>query len=452
MIKNTNRRDFVKSTAAIGIGFWAAGGVSAKVSTSSLEKIQFGCIGVDGKGRSDSADADKFGKVVAICDIDKVKLDDGKKRMPDAKEFFDYREMLENMSDKIDAVTVSTPDHTHAVAAVAAMKLGKHCFCQKPLTHSIEEARMMGNLAKEKGVVTQMGNQGTALDNLRQSAALIQAGVIGTVKEVHIWTDRPVWPQGDDVQIIEKDAPEHIKWDYWIGPAKMRPYSPEIHPFKWRGYWAYGTGALGDMACHTLNMSYMALGLKNPTSVVAETSGHNKIVYPKWSQIVFEFPEMDGRAALKMYWYDGGKRPPAKLLEGCPRGEGNRPFASGALVVGEKGNFFSPGDYGGENRSTGTVVDGKFTNQRNVEMKAEFEESPGHFEEFTNAIAGTGTPRSNFPEYSGPLTETILLGNLAVWADGQKIVWDAENLKIKENSNEELESIVRHSYHNGYSL
>ena len=452
MINNTNRRDFVKSTAALGLGMWAAGGLSAKESTSSLETVQFGCIGVGGKGQSDSNDANKHGKVVAFCDIDQKNLDSGKQRFGEAKSYYDYREMLSEMGDKVDAVTVSTPDHMHACAAVAAMKMGKHTFCQKPLTHSIEEARLMGNLAKEKSLVTQMGNQGTALDNLRMSAALVQQGAIGTVKEVHVWTNRPVWPQAKGMTVKEMDAPDSVKWPLWIGCAKMRPYSPEIHPFKWRGFWAYGTGALGDMACHTLNMSFMALDLRNPTSVVAETDGHDKVVYPKWSKIVFEFPERNGRPALKMVWYDGGKLPPAELLKGCPRDGNNRPYSSAALLVGDKGNFYSPGDYGGDNRNTGIVQDGKFTNQRRLDLKAEFESSPGHFEEFTNAIAGKGKTMSNFPDYAGPLTETILLGNLAVWADGQKIDWDAVDLKIKSNSNEELEQIVRHKYLNGYTL
>jgi len=205
MTKKTTRRTFVKSTAAVGIGFWAAGGVQAKPSRSALEEIRFGCIGVGGKGSSDSADANNQerngSKVVAICDIDDATLGNAKDKFPGAKQFNDYRKMLEEMGDSIDAVTVSTPDHTHAVAAMMAMKMGKHCFCQKPLTHSIEEARLLGITARENNLVTQMGNQGTADSNLRLSAALIRNGIIGQVKEVHVWTNRPVWPQrpADDV-------------------------------------------------------------------------------------------------------------------------------------------------------------------------------------------------------------------------------------------------------------
>lgn len=470
MTKKTTRRTFVKSTAAVGIGFWAAGGVQAKPSRSALEEIRFGCIGVGGKGSSDSADANNQerngSKVVAICDIDDATLGNAKDKFPGAKQFNDYRKMLDEMGDSIDAVTVSTPDHTHAVAAMMAMKMGKHCFCQKPLTHSIEEARLLGITARENNLVTQMGNQGTADSNLRLSAALIRNGIIGQVKEVHVWTNRPVWPQSYGLKV--KEAPEpgeekeweerlkQVHWDLWIGPARYRPYSPEIHPFKWRGFWDYGTGALGDMACHTVNMSYMALNLRNPTSVVAKTAPHDRVMYPKWSEIEFEFPELDGRPALKMVWYDGRRMPPRELLQGCPKmGPRDKPeeqqvYDSGALLIGEKGKFFSPGDYGGDVANTGIVVDGEFTNQRRFARDVDYTRSPGHFTEFTNAIRGEGTTMSNFPDYAGPLTETILLGNLAVWS-GEKIEWDAQAMKAK-NADESVEKMIRHEYHNGYSL
>lgn len=451
---NTTRRAFVKSTAAVGVGFWAAGGVSAKPSLSANEEIRFACVGVGGKGSSDSESAKNHGKVVAVCDIDDKILEGVKEKFPGAKQFNDYRKMLEELDDSIDAVTVSTPDHTHAVVAMQAMSMGKHCFCQKPLTHSIEEARMLGKAAVENKVQTQMGNQGTAGSNLRLSAALIRAGVVGTVKEVHVWTNRPVWPQSIDLKVSEPACPDHVHWDEWIGPANKRAFSPEIHPFKWRGFWDFGTGALGDMACHTLNMSYMALDLKNPTSVEATTSGHDQICYPASSKIVFEFPEHNGRPALKMIWYDGGEKPSQELMSDLPRernGNKERHFTSAALVVGDKGKFYSPGDYGGEVRETGLIVNGEFTNQRKLDLKPEYKKSPGHFTEFANAIKGDGSePVSNFPNYAGPLSETILLGNLAVWS-GKKVEWDAENM-IAKDADDSVKKIIRHEYHNGYSL
>lgn len=454
MSRRTNRRNFIKTSAAIGAGFWAAGGVSPKKSISALEEIRFACVGVGGKGSSDSSDANKNGKVVAMADVDDQTLNGKKKEFKDAKTFNDYRKMFEELGDNFDAVTVSTPDHSHAGAAVMAMRMGKHAFCQKPLTHSIYESRLMGDIAREKKLTTQMGNQGTALTCLRKSAALIKGGVVGKVKEVHVWTNRPVWPQGGVKPKYQK-PPEHVKWDLWIGPAKMREYSPEIHPFKWRGYWDFGTGALGDMACHTLNMSFMALGLQDPTSVKAESAGHNKDTYPAWSIIDFAFPERNGRDAVKMVWYDGTKTPPPELMADLPKRGGKRHYTSAALIVGDKGKFYSPGDYGGDEQNTGLIVDGEFTNYKKIrDIKADYVRSPGHFVEFAEAIKAGTQSMSNFAGYAGPLSETILLGNLAVWASGEEIKWNAKDMKIESDhaAKSELEKIVRHDYHNGYKL
>jgi predicted dehydrogenase len=342
--------------------------------------------------------------------------------------------MLDEMGDSIDAVTVSTPDHTHAPAAAAAMRLGKHCFTQKPLTHTIHEARTLGQLAREQKVATQMGNQGTANDGLRKAAAMIQSGVLGKVTEVHVWTNRPVWPQGSDVEIPTPETPETIHWDQWIGPAEMRPYSPAFHPFKWRGFWDFGTGALGDMACHTMNMPFMALDLRDPTSVLATTAGHDGNVYPAWSEITYEFPATDKRPALKLYWYDGSKLPPAELFGDI------KPKNSGCLVVGEAGKLYSPDDYGAQYQ----LLDGA------EEKDVEFVKSPGHFNEWVNAIKGGEPARSNFPDYASPLTETVLLGNLAVWADGKKIEWNAE--KMEATNAPEVAHIVKKEYREGFGL
>jgi len=468
MSKGTNRRDFVKSTAALGMGAWVAGGVSLKPSLSANEEIRFGCIGVGGKGKSDSSDAGAHGKVVAMCDIDEKTLGKKKAEFGDAKTYFDFRKMLEEMGDNIDAVTVSTPDHTHAVAALMALQMGKAVYCQKPLTHSIEEARLLGEAAKEGGNVTQMGNQGTASSNLRESAALIRKGIVGTVKEVHVWTNRPVWPQSFGLKVKEKPTPAHVHWKEWIGPAKTRPFSDEYHDFKWRGFWDFGTGALGDMACHTLNMSYMALDLKFPTSVVAKSAKHDGNCYPESSKITFEFPEYNGRPPLKMVWYDGGEKPSDELMADLPKEKRKngktRHFTSAALIVGEKGKYYSPGDYGGTPNETGLIIDGEFTKQRTITRPAkdggsspfseftgiEYTKSPGHFTEFANAIKGEGKTVSEFVNYSGPLTETILLGNLAVWS-GKKVNWDAKKM-IAADVDDSTKKMIRHDYHNGYSL
>ncbi len=482
MTKKQNRREFVQSTAALGIGAWVAGGVSLKPSISALEEIRFACIGVGGKGESDSTNAGNDGKVVAMCDIDDETLGKKKGEFGDAKTYNDFRKMFDEMGDKFDAVTVSTPDHTHAVIALRAMREGKHVYCQKPLSHSIEESRMMGNVAKESGVITQMGNQGTANSNLRESAALIRKGIIGDVSEVHVWTNRPVWPQsfGLKVQESPKAGQEDdwnarrkmVHWDEWIGPAKKRPYSPEIHAFKWRGFWDFGTGALGDMACHTLNMSYMALDLKFPTSVVAEAEKHDGNCYPAGSKIVFEFPELNGRPALKMVWYDGTMKPDEAMKANLPKYKDDkgreRHYTSAALLIGDKGKYYSPGDYGGDARETGLIIDGEFTRQRTITRPAkdgqespfsefkniEFQKPPrSHFHEFAEAIRGNGKTVSEFVKYSGPLSETVLLGNLAVWS-GKKIDWNAKEMIVKGEASEDesTQKLVRHDYHNGYTI
>jgi len=446
MSRRTSRRTFIKASAAGGVGFWVAGGVQPAQSKSALETVNFASVGVGGKGTSDSNDAAKHGNMVAICDIDENNLNKAASKWPKAKKFFDYRKMIEEMGSSIDAVTVSTPDHSHGPASALALKAGKHCFTQKPMSHSIHEARVLGELAKKQGVKTQMGNQGTANSTLRESAALIQSGAIGTVKEVHVWTNRPVWPQGAGRPKAEPPVPKHIHWKEFLGPAKARAYHPAYHPFKWRGWWDFGTGALGDMACHTLNMPFMALDLRDPISVQAETSGHNQETYPSYSIINFQFPARGSRPAVKMVWYDGGKKPPRELL---PPSKLIKAPNTGSLLIGDKGSLLSPGDYGGDG-NTGIFAGGEYTRQRDLKQSVEYTKSPGHFTEWVRAIKGGPESVSNFPNYSGPLTETVLLGNLAVWADGKKIDWDAK--KLVATNAPEVAHIVKKEYHNGYSL
>lgn len=479
-----NRRGFMQMSAAAGVvGFWAANSAVTRAGLvvpgrSALEEIRVACVGVGGKGDSDSTNMATIGKIVAICDIDEDMLAKKKVEFPDAKVYQDYRKMFDEMGDSFDAVSISTPDHTHAVIAMRALRMGKHIYCQKPLTHSIEEARMMGDAAREAGVKTQMGNQGTANSNLRESAALCKAGIVGDAKEIHVWTNRPVWPQSFGLEV--KTAPaageesewatrrKKVDWEGWLGPAESEPYSPELHPFKWRGFWKFGTGALGDMACHTLNMSYMAYGLKNPTSVEAVHDKHDGVCFPKSSQITFEFPATDERGPVKMIWYDGNRRPEASLLADLPRINDNgkqKHYTSAALIVGEKGKFYSPGDYGGTPRHTGVIMDGEFTRIAKItrpkeddggdspfsEFKdIEFTRSPGHTKELGEAIQGGADPVSNFPDYSGPLTESILLGNLSL-AAGKRVEWDAEKM-IAKDVDETTQKLIRHDYPDAYSI
>jgi predicted dehydrogenase len=451
MSHHPSRREFLQTSAATGIGFWVAGGVSAAESNSPNEKIAMASIGIGGKGDSDSNDAGRAGDMVAICDVDENTLNGIGRRFAKAKKYTDFRKMLDEMGKSIDAVTVSTTDHMHGPAALMAMRMKKHCFCQKPLTRTIYEARLMAEVAKEMNVATQMGNQGTANDSLRKAAAALRKGVVGNAKEVHVWTNRPVWPQGLD-RPPTKPAPANLDWDLWLGVAPERPYADGYHPFKWRGWWDFGSGALGDMACHTVNMPYMGLELKNPTAVQAETSGHNKDSYPSWSVIQFDFPANDWRPALKFFWYDGGKKPPTAVMDEMAKvyetelARDRGYINTGCIVLGEKGTLYSPGDYAERKIKLGDGTDlGDF----------EYEKSPGHFAEWVRAIKGGPEARSNFQNYSGGLTETILLGNLAVYAadkagQGPKVEWDAVALKVKNMP--ELMSIVKPTYRKGWTL
>ena len=442
----TDRRSFLQSTAAAGIGYWVAGGVQAQESNSPNEKIQLGCIGVGGKGKSDVQNTAKFGTIYALCDVDAPTLEGMKDAYKTEYNFSDYREMLDQMGDRIDAVTVSVPDHNHAVMAGKALRMGKHVYCQKPLTHTIWEARKLGELAREKGVATQMGNQFTAYNPMRKAAYQVREGQIGKVTEVHIWTNRPIWPQGERRAPL-KPVPATLDWDQWLGPAPYRPYADGYHPFAWRGWWDFGTGALGDMACHTCNLPFMALNMRDPVAVEAECPEHDGDSYPARSKIKFDFPELNGRPAFTMYWYDGGNLPPSEVFEGVTLTvkDGDReippPQASGVLMIGEKAKMYAAGDYAEQ----GIQIVGDVE-----ELDVDYPRSPGHEREWFNAMRDSKKPAmSNFTDYAGPLTETILLGNLAVWKRG-RVEWDPVNLKPLNDAS--LERIVRNKYRDGFDV
>lgn len=437
-MSRSTRREFIKQSTALGAAFWVAGQPAWADSKSPIERLNFACIGVDGKGSSDSNDAGSHGNIVALCDIDDRRLAKKAARFPKAKKFNDYRKMLTEMENEIDAVTVSTPDHSHAPASVMAMKMGKHCFCQKPLTWSVHEARVMRETAEKYGVATQMGNQGTAENGLREAVEIVRSGGIGDVKEVHIWTNRPVWPQGTGRPTDTPEIPPHIHWDLFLGPAPERPYHPAYQPFTWRGWLDFGTGALGDMACHTANMAVMALDLFDPVSIVAESSGivENE-TYPKSSQIVFEFPARGDLPPATVTWYDGGNMPPAELAPGKELPN------SGLILVGSEGTLYSPNDYGAKYF---LLPEEKFADYQKPEPT--LPRSPGHFTEFANACKGGPAAMSNF-NYASRLTETILLGNIAMRA-GEKIEWDAENQFVKNVS--KANEFVGREYRDGWTL
>ena len=322
-----NRRQFIQDTSVLSAGYFVAAGSRSALSTSPNEKPNVACIGIGGKGGSDSENAAKFGNVVAICDIDRDRLD--KKAESEgfttAEKFTDFRELFAKYGKNLDIVTISTPDHMHGPITLAAMRLGASCYTQKPLTRTIYEARLLAKVAKETGVCTQMGNQRTALDSSREAIAQLKSGVLGTLKEVYAWSNRPVWDQGpgrrmnmerfaaeakkedaaEAPKIIEAKQKEiarllgRLDWKSWIGVAPDREYWPgHYHSFEFRGWWDFGTGALGDMACHQLTVPFASCGLRDPISVVAKTSGHDFDSFPASSVIKFEFPETKERPAI----------------------------------------------------------------------------------------------------------------------------------------------------------
>jgi predicted dehydrogenase len=444
------RRQFLRDTSLAGVGFWVAGGLTRAESKSPNEKLNIAGVGVGGKGSSDIDQAGRVGNVVALCDIDDNTLDKKASHFTAAKKYNDFRKMFDEMGDKIDAVTVSTPDHTHAPASVMAMKLKKHVYCQKPLTHTVYEARVMRETAKQMGVCTQMGNQGTAEEGVRRAVEIIRAGVLGGVKEAHVWTNRPIWPQAPQVTERPKPAecPKHVHFDLFLGPAPERPYAPGYHPFAWRGWWDFGTGALGDMACHTANMAFMALKLGYPTSVQAESGPLNPETYPGWARVVWEFPARGDMPPVKVFWYEGkkdGKKvlPPEELLKG------RNVTDSGSLLVGEKGVLYSPNDYGAHYELPEDVREAANRVEKTLPRNGRGDD--GMKEEWVRAIKA-GKPEiamSNF-DYAGMLTETVLLGNVAIRAQGKKLDWDGPNFKITNDS--EANNFLKTEYRSGWTL
>jgi predicted dehydrogenase len=466
MAKNTSRRTFLGQSAAICTGFWIGSQAQVKAQPSALQGLSAACIGVGGKGDSDTSHIAEMGvKVVGLCDVDRQTLTKKGREFKDAAQFQDFREMLDQIGEKIDIVTVSTPDHTHAAAAVRAMKMRKHVYCQKPLTWSIREARTMREVAAEMGVVTQMGNQGSSENGLREAVEVIRSGAIGDVTQVHVWTNRPVWPQGEGRPAGEDPIPDYLNWDAWIGPAPMRPYKEGVyHSFKWRGWLDFGTGALGDMACHTTNMPVMALQLWDPIAVTALANSGlvENETYPSNSTLKFEFPARDKLPPCEFYWYDGGNLPNDELMKQLPesfqkrvaeqKAGGNK--TSGALVVGSKGLVFSPDDYGARYYLLPTKDFEGYKKPEQSLPRIPFNAGNDQRQkwEFVSTIKGEYEPgtTSNFG-YAGRLTETILVGNLALRAaPGQRVEWDAKSLTSPNVP--AVNQYVQREYREGWTL
>lgn len=418
-----------------------AAGVYAFPSTklhaaNASEKLNIACIGVGGKGWSDMHETSVGQNVVAICDVDEGTLAKAGEAFPGAKRYSDWRKLLEQKD--IDAVTVSTPDHTHAPATMSALSLGKHVYCQKPLCHSVFEARRLTEAAAAQRVVTQMGIQHHSTPRFKTASKLIRSGIIGKVREAHVWTDRPgtYWTQGFDRPASTDPVPAGVHWDLWLGVAPERPFvANTYHPFRWRAFWDFGTGALGDMGCHGMDPVVHAVELSAPRKVAVETSGTNGETGPLWTILRYDFPGTRHTTdSFQMVWYDGGKRPTADLFGGGDYHE----WLNGVLFIGDQGSLVV--DY---EKLPVLLPTGKF-----ADFKIEPEPADNHYLQWTEACKGNGQTSTPF-SYSGPLTETVLLGNVAL-RTGTTIEWDAKNLQAIGCP--EADPFLRRDYRKGWSV
>ncbi len=463
--KNNSRRDFLKSSSLAAAGFLIVPRhVLGRGFIAPSDKLNIAGIGAGGKGQSDLFEFSKSPNVniAYLCDVDDRQIKTSVERFPKAKRYYDFREMLEKEHKHIDAVSVSIPDNCHAVAAIAAMQLGKHVYVQKPMTHDIYEARMLTEAAKRYKVVTQMGNQGSSGNGVRTMQEWYNAGLIGDATAIHVWTNRPVWPQGNGTPKSTDPVPPELKWDLWLGPTQEQTYHKEYVPFNWRGYWAFGTGALGDMGCHLIDPAFKTVGLGYPSEVECSavsifekmwTPDYNPESCPAASSIILKFPGKQGKPDVKMYWNDGGilpERPdelgPDEVFgdnEGC-----------GVLITGTKGKMMC-GTYG----INPTLLPTSKTKEVHVpETLARVPE--GHYLQWVNAcIAGYGQKElSSSFDYAGPLTETVLMGNLALrswnvknekdFPGRKKLLWDAVNMKI--TNFDEANQFVKREYRKGW--
>jgi predicted dehydrogenase len=412
--------------------------------TTPSEKLNIAGIGIGGQGAHDLQSVNSE-NIVALCDVDWDYAAKVFKTYPKAKRYRDFRIMLENEKG-IDAVVVGTPDHTHAVVSMMAIKMGKHVYCEKPLTRTVYEARALGEAARQADVATQMGNQGMAFEGNRLINEWIWDGAIGQVREVHAWSDRPThngqlfWAQGVDRPEDTPEVPETLDWDLWLGPAPQRPYHPAYHPFRWRGWWDFGSGGLGDMGIHNLAPVFSALKLAAPTSVHARSTLFNDETLPLASTVHYEFGARVDMPPVTLHWYDGGMVPPRP-----PELEDDRELSreDGLIFVGDKGKMYVEG-WGGHSPRLIPEANMKAYKRPPKTLPR----SIGHHNEWVKACK-EGTPtRSAFDTFAGPLTEAVLLGTVCVRMGGKRLLWDSANLKVTNlpEANEYLHYEYRKSW------
>ncbi|MGN6493580.1 MAG: Gfo/Idh/MocA family protein [Agriterribacter sp.] len=472
--KNSSRRKFIANTSLAAAGFFIVPRhVLGKGFIPPSDKLNIAGIGAGGKANVNIPYAYNKGtdNIVALCDVDDRQAVDNRKLFPKAPYYRDFRQMLEKENKNIDAVIITTPDHMHAVQAMACMQMGKHVYCEKPLTHDIYEARILTRAAEKYKVVTQMGNQGSSGDDTRRIETWVQDGLIGEVRTVHVWTNRPTWPQGVPAPKGKFAIPKEVDWELWLGTAPYRDYNPAYLPAIWRGWTDFGTGSLGDMGCHFIDVPYRALKLGYPVSV--ETSVGSVYTgffqeaiytdsYPPSAKTHVQFPAREGMPEVEMIWYDGGIKPkrPEELLPDEEMGE----WDGGIIFEGSKGKIMA-GLFG---RNPTLLPTRKM---KEVELpKSKFElvegSTEGHQQQWVKACKkGYGAYTSSSFDKSGPLTETVLMGNLAVHsynyfeknAKGEKtfpgrkkLLWDGENMRI--TNFEPANQFVRRKYRGNWKL
>ena len=445
MPQKSNRREFLRQGAVvssvIGSGYFV-NPTPAVESKSPNERLNIAAVGATGRAGNDIKELASQ-NIVAIADVDQNLLEKGSASYKGVRKYEDFRVMLEKEAPHIDAVMVGTPDHTHAPAAAMAMKMGKHCYCEKPLAHTVVECRTLAELAAEKKLVTQVGSQIHAGDNYRRVVELVQTGAIGPIKDVHVWVQTAHTYHGGKFT-TDKPTPAGLNWDLWLGPAVERPYTEGAHPFFWRRFWDYGTGQLGDFGCHYMDLVHWALKLRAPTKVVATGSPVDPVSASEWSIVNYDYPARDNMPPVRMTWYDGGKRPELfpSIMAMLPPDKDGKPaeWKSGQLFVGEKGMILS-------NYGTNILLPAeKFADFKRPEPF--IPKSLGHHNEWVNAIKNGGPTTCNF-DYSGALSEAIVLGVIA-YRTGKEIQWDAKNLKITNAP--EAQQLLHKEYRKGWTM
>lgn len=446
-----SRRSFLHAATATAAAFTLVPRhvLGGSGRTPPSEKLNIAAVGIGGMGQHNIR-ACEAENIVALCDVDDKLAAPVFNRYPNAKKYTDYRKMLEKQKD-INAVIVATPDHTHAVIALAAMQLGKHLYVQKPLTYSVHEARLLLDAAKKYNLATQMGNQGHSGEGIRLICEWVSDGAIGKIREAHAWTNRPVWPQGIDRPTDTPPVPDTLDWELWLGTAPQRPYHPAYLPFKWRGWLDFGTGALGDMGCHIIDPIYWALKLGHPESVEATSSTQldpsdnwkkkvNNETYPRASAYHYNFPARGDMPPVKLHWYDGGLLPQIPDIFEADR----KLRENGGLLIGEKGIIM----YNDSGESPVIIPEAR-RKEYKMPDKTITRVTTSHEQNWLDACK-TGKPACAHFEYSCRLTEAVLLGNIALRFRGTKLLYDGENMQFTNVP--EANRYIKRQYRQGWEI